>query len=334
MIPLGPVVARARVRAEREVVWNYLVDPGLRASWWPEVNLDAQLGGEISERWSDGEGEDTITRDARGSIDVWVAGHAFGFKWCDANDERSTAVLITLRSQGVDTGLTVTETGFDGLPTPAERSAASLDGWQSLLADLVAAVDAGAGEATLVAVAPAVDADAETADADVETDADALEAETLEVEVVEVEAVMVEAVETEILDAELADADTHVADVDADEAESADVEECEVPLIEPFVSENEPSEDENVVPLVLPGPPNVSELFSEPAQSADGDAAAAGDAENLAPTVKIELPMVEGVAVEDETAEAAEEATEEVVEDQDSFTGDPDFDALIRGDRL
>ncbi|MFV0434439.1 MAG: SRPBCC domain-containing protein [Leucobacter sp.] len=144
MIPLGPVVARSRVRAARTAAWSYLVQPERRAAWWPELQLEPRLGGEVIERWSETNGDTTVSRDASGEVDVWVDGHALGFKWSEAGDEHSTAVLVTLRAQGRNTGITVTETGFDALPSAAERAAASQDGWGVLLRDLTAAIESGA----------------------------------------------------------------------------------------------------------------------------------------------------------------------------------------------
>ena len=141
MIPLGPVVARSRVGVERAAAWTYLVEQDRRAEWWPELQLDARVGGTVAERWSEGEGDDAVSRDAAGVVDVWVEGHAIGFTWREAGDDRDTAVLVTLRTQGLDTGITVTETGFDALPAAAERAAASQEGWQVLLRDLVTALE-------------------------------------------------------------------------------------------------------------------------------------------------------------------------------------------------
>ena len=148
MIPLGPVVARSRVGVTRAAAWTYLVEQDRRAAWWPELQLDPRVGGAVAERWSEGEGENAVSRDAAGTVDVWVDGHAIGFTWREAGDERDTAVLVTLRTQGVDTGITVTETGFDALPAAAERAAASQEGWQVLLRDLATALEAAqqAGE--------------------------------------------------------------------------------------------------------------------------------------------------------------------------------------------
>lgn len=152
MIPLGPVVARARLQATRAAAWVYLADADRRAEWWPELRLEPQVGGAIGERWSEDTGETSVSRDASGTVDVWVDGHAIGFTWREAGDQRDTAVLLTLRSQGDETGITVTETGFDGLPDSAARAAGSQDGWQVLLRDLSLAVTAAAESGTLPAV--------------------------------------------------------------------------------------------------------------------------------------------------------------------------------------
>ncbi|GAA2178792.1 hypothetical protein GCM10009847_10290 [Leucobacter tardus] len=137
MVPVGPVVARCQTAQPRRVLWAYLSDPELRADWWPELHLEARLGGIVREQWSEGD----ASRDASGEVDVIVDGHALGFRWTEAGDPRATAVLVTLRSIGAGASLTVTETGFDMLPDPSARAAASQEGWDVLLRDLSAAVD-------------------------------------------------------------------------------------------------------------------------------------------------------------------------------------------------
>lgn len=155
MIPLGPVVARSLLRAARTAAWAYLSEPERRAEWWPELQLEPNVGGAISERWSESTGETSVSRDASGTVDVWVEGHALGFRWREAGDERETAVLVTLRTQGEETGITVTETGFDALPEAAARAAASQDGWQVLLRDLTTALEAAVAEGRIESPAPA-----------------------------------------------------------------------------------------------------------------------------------------------------------------------------------
>lgn len=259
MIPLGPVVARARVRAQRATVWNYLADPALRASWWPEVHLDTELGGSVTEKWAESTGESAIGRDAAGEVDVFVNGHALGFRWSDVGDTATTAVLFTLRAHGVDTGVTVTETGFDALPMAAERAAASTEGWQSLLADLVTAVDAAG-------------------------DTGAAGNEQEDAPTVVLAAVPEQTSEPE---PDLEPEPEPILELKPEPEPESKSEPEMAPEPEPLVvSESGSAEEypeESTVPLVLPGPPS-------------------------------ETPRDEP--------------------DDDSLTGDPDFDALIRGDSV
>lgn len=330
MIPLGPVVARARVRAPRETVWQYLVDPGKRSAWWPEVRLGSGLGGEVVERWSEGEGDDAVSRDASGDIDVWVEGHAVGFRWSEAGDEGSTAVLVTLRSQGVDTGVTVTETGFDSLSFPAERAAASLDGWQTLLADLVAAVDATLG-------------------------ADGLEALVLPGPVIG-EAVSEADEVVSDGDATVADGDATAADGDADgdegsgdaatpaaddDEEPADADRAETPPAED--DEDAAAEEDSAVDTDIDAEAEAGDTVEISASVVDAaredEALAAPSAEQSSDAAgedpeetAVGDPGDDDSPEEEEESENGEPRDAEEDDEDDSPTGDPDFDALIRGD--
>lgn len=139
MIPVGPVTARRHIEAPRESVWSWLGDPDLRQRWWPDLELEARVGGRVAEYWAEGEGEDRVERDASGDVDVWIVGHAIGFRWTAAGDESATSVLISLLSDSGETIVTVTETGFDAFPDGGYRVRACADGWDVLLDDLVAA---------------------------------------------------------------------------------------------------------------------------------------------------------------------------------------------------
>lgn len=325
MIPLGPVVARARVRAPRETVWQYLVDPGKRSAWWPEVRLGSGLGGEVVERWSEGEGDDAVSRDASGDIDVWVEGHAVGFRWSEAGDEGSTAVLVTLRSQGVDTGVTVTETGFDSLPFPAERAAASLDGWQTLLADLVAAVDATLGAdglEALVLPGPVIGeavSEADEAASDGEGDDTAAD-------------------DAGDGDEGSGDAATPAAD---DGDEPADALRSETPPAEDdedAVAEEDSAVDTDVDTEAEVG--DTVEISASVIEAAREDEVPAAPSAEQSSDAADEAPeeTAAGEPGEDDSHEEGEESENgeprdaEDDDEDDSPTGDPDFDALIRGD--
>jgi uncharacterized protein YndB with AHSA1/START domain len=154
------------VKAARTAVWSYLAESERRAAWWPGLQLEAGVGGTIAVHGGAESGTAADEREAEGAVDVWVEGHAVGFTWREAGEERGTAVLMTLRSQGRETGVTITETGFDALAAPAERAAAAQRGWQGLLAELTAAIEAAGGaEPAEDADVPVEDPDADRADA-------------------------------------------------------------------------------------------------------------------------------------------------------------------------
>lgn len=142
MIPVGPVTARRQIEAPRESVWSWLADPEQRVAWWPDLVLEPKVGGSVTEYWAEGEGDERVERDASGEVDVWIVGHAIGFRWSAAGDGASTSVLLSLLSDSGETIVTVTETGFDAFPDGAHRVRASAEGWDMLLDDLVAAASA------------------------------------------------------------------------------------------------------------------------------------------------------------------------------------------------
>ena len=324
MIPLGPVVARSRVRAPRAAVWATVIDPELRQTWWPELHLEPRLGGAVAERWTETSGDSAVTRDASGDVDVWVEGHAIGFRWSEAGDDHSTAVLVTLRSQGPETGITVTETGFDVLPSPAERAAASQDGWQVLLADLVASVEAAVAAGSFATTDADTPADASTeispdpeepADVSVESEADGEgEGET------EPEA-----------DAEAEAAAEPEAEPEVETAAGADAEE----VVDVEHSLNETVEIER---LVVGEDPEASETAPDDSESSETDVDAA------AATEATESEEAESEGSESDDSESddleSEGSAELKVADSPDDSNDsddpeepeePDFDTLIRG---
>lgn len=125
-----------RAKAARETAWRYFAEVEKLHLWWPDAELAAEFGGAVSERWTDGDGPDAASRNAVGVIDVFIEGHALGFRWRDGNDAHETAVLITLRSQGEETDVMVTETGFGLFADAPERSADAQQSWIELLTSL------------------------------------------------------------------------------------------------------------------------------------------------------------------------------------------------------
>ncbi|MFC5337977.1 SRPBCC family protein [Leucobacter denitrificans] len=161
MATVGLVLARKTASAPRDLVWAHVVDAELRQVWWPGSQVEASLGGSVSEQWSDGAGDSEVVRDASGVIDVCISGHVLGFRWRDAADEFETEVLLTLRSgestadgsadsaypsgavgASESTDITVSETGFGRFADASERIADAQQGWIELLTALVTTVEA------------------------------------------------------------------------------------------------------------------------------------------------------------------------------------------------
>ncbi|GAA2827255.1 activator of Hsp90 ATPase-like protein [Leucobacter komagatae] len=215
MAVVGPVIARMRARAPREVAWNYLADGALRASWWPDAELDVVFGGTVAERWTAENGE-SASRNAVGAVDVLIEGHALGFRWRDGSDEHETAVLVTFRSQGDETDIMVTETGFGVFPDAFERTADAQQSWIDLLTDYVAVLREAAPVEAEVA------GGIETEAAEVVEAAEAVEVEAAEND----QADATEAVESEPADDVESDELSDLEEVfEADEAPDTDAPE-------------------------------------------------------------------------------------------------------------
>ena len=321
MVPVGPVVARCQTAQPRRVLWAYLSDPDLREEWWPELNLESRLGGTVREQWAEGD----ASRDASGEVDVFVDGHALGFRWTEAGDPRPTAVLITLRSIGAGASLTVTETGFDMLPDPSARAAASQEGWDVLLRDLSAAVDDLDEDdaATVVATAEAAAADTGAEPETVEAEAE-LEAEAG----AELEA----AAEAEPeIDAN-SDAEHPVAD-DADDVETGEREIEDAVVVDAEIEDAEVVDAEVVVDEdVLEGAPDAEDAASD---SDDAGEASPQVLARIEPDEPAALPEV--AAVDSESAAWAASGVNITVnggagdDDDDEWDTSTDFDRLLRG---
>lgn len=318
MIPLGPVVARSRLRAARTAAWAYLSEPERRAEWWPELQLEPNVGGAISERWSEDTGETSVSRDASGTVDVWVEGHALGFRWREAGDERETAVLVTLRTQGEETGITVTETGFDALPEAAARAAASQDGWQVLLRDLTTALEAAVAEGRVESPAPAIAAPI-AAEEEPAAEHPALEetaADGADEAPVEAEG----ATEAENLaEAENPAEDDGSTAGDETDAEAEAEAEAEGGVDTESDDDTEPEDLDDTIRVEPLTPEAAAQIEAELIEAAENEAAENEAAQSAA-------------AQTDAGQESAPDESEPTDVEEEPTTAELDFDALIRGD--
>ncbi len=135
-MPVGPVIASVVLPAPRQEVWEALVDPRKTAIWWPDLQLDAVVGGAVSEIWEEADS----ARHAVGAVDIVIDGHSLGFNWQESDDNYATSVLIVAQTDGDRTILTVTETGLGMLDFAARRAMEYQEGWGYHLEDLRAFV--------------------------------------------------------------------------------------------------------------------------------------------------------------------------------------------------
>lgn len=308
MAVVGPVIARMRAKAPRETAWQYIAHPELRAEWWPDVELDVVFGGAVTERWTAENGE-AASRNAVGTVDVLIEGHALGFRWRDGDDPHETAVLITFRSQGDETDIMVTETGFGVFPDAFERTADAQQSWIDLLTDYVAAIPSVTSEAVAIGGEAGVSAVEAIADGD----GDAAPVEHVPDEDMPVEEL------GEAAEADLVDAVTEAADV-ADAGGTDEVEEA--------AEATEVAGAEGLAEVDGADEADVSLDGDDVAGAEDASEAEAADESEPDAVSEIEA-LFEADDTEDaediedaETDPADEEAEEEAL----------DFDSLIRGD--
>ena len=349
MAVVGPVIARMRAKASRETAWQYIADPELRAEWWPDVELDVVFGGAVAERWT-AETAEAASRNAVGTVDVLIEGHALGFRWRDGDDPHETAVLITFRSQGDETDIMVTETGFGVFPDAFERTADAQQSWIDLLTDYVAV----AREASTEAVGAGDEVAAGTVDAadGADIDQDQL-AERNEPAAPAGVAEGGEAAEAEVVDsagsdetadsAETADADDVLGLAEfGDEAELGDGAELSGEGAEAEVAEatetaelGEEDAEAQVADAVGPsGEGGDGADETDGAEDADdiGDTDEADDTDALSEIESLfDADEDQGVESEIDDSEGAEVGGEEEDEGDEEDKA-LDFDSLIRGD--
>lgn len=204
MSDLGPVVVRRTVNAPQETVWAMLSDATARSAWWPETDIELELGGAVID-----------ARGQHGTVDVLVEGLTLGFRWADEGAENARTVVVMLRPEDEDfdqTRVTVIESGFATLADATSRVQAETSHWEQTLEAL--SLNAEDPEAAAVAATALGDLDDDADEADAAEDvAEELSADA-EVELEDAEAELPEDLEAGTVEA--------VDAVDADEALEAD----------------------------------------------------------------------------------------------------------------
>ena len=120
------------IRASATRVWEALVDPAQRRSWWSYLELDPVVGGRFRERWRVGD-QEIVTA---GSVLESVPDRLLRLTWSDEDWPDHTEVEITLTPSDPGTRVTVRQSGWEGLPGGERLAEQHRRGWRMHLTDL------------------------------------------------------------------------------------------------------------------------------------------------------------------------------------------------------
>lgn len=125
------LVVSADTAATADVVWRALTQE--RAEWWPDMHFDAIVGAPLREVWT----EDGAQREATGRVIDVSDGRALTFEWSESARPSPLQVTFTIEPTATGTGVSVSETGFRGLPDGDALREEHAEGWQFHLSQLL-----------------------------------------------------------------------------------------------------------------------------------------------------------------------------------------------------
>ena len=98
------------IDANLETVWAALTTAHQIRQWWDEgVSLEARLGGQFEERWTDSDGRTVVTR---GRVERFEPPNAFDLSWADEDWAVETEVGFRLAQAGSGTRLVLKHRGW------------------------------------------------------------------------------------------------------------------------------------------------------------------------------------------------------------------------------
>jgi uncharacterized protein YndB with AHSA1/START domain len=117
--------------AKSSVVWRSLTDG--RTDWWPEMEFAAVPGAQLREVWV----EEGIEHEAVGRVLVVKADSELSFNWIEPSWSSPLQVRFSIDPAFSGTRISVTESGFGGLPGGDALASEHAKGWRFHLARLV-----------------------------------------------------------------------------------------------------------------------------------------------------------------------------------------------------
>ena len=118
-----------------EVSWRFVTDPIHLKAWFGEhVSLDAKLGGEFREVWSQG-GRQVVTT---GRVEEYQPPSAIAWTWRDDNWTAQTRLRLTFSALPEGTGVRLVHLGWSSFPVPLGEKlrTAHAEGWRQHLENL------------------------------------------------------------------------------------------------------------------------------------------------------------------------------------------------------
>jgi len=136
------VVVEVAVAAPAAEVWRALTDDDRRHAWWPDLELEARVGGRLVERWRNGAGRAVTTSGAVLSVEP---PERLRCSWRDDDWPEATEVELVVRDERGGAVVRLEHAGWERLGDAAATLAdAHADGWRMHLADLKAYAESAA----------------------------------------------------------------------------------------------------------------------------------------------------------------------------------------------
>jgi uncharacterized protein YndB with AHSA1/START domain len=131
--PVSLVDESVVIAAPAHHVWRAVVVAEIRTGWWDYLELDASVGGQFEERWTDGSGRQMRTS---GVVTQVVVDQLLVLSWADDAWPAATRVEIRLTEHGAKTMVRLVHTGWHALPDGAALIEEHRMGWRMHLENL------------------------------------------------------------------------------------------------------------------------------------------------------------------------------------------------------
>jgi uncharacterized protein YndB with AHSA1/START domain len=114
-----------------DAVWRALTEE--RSAWWPDMQFDTIVGSPLREVWI----EEGAEREALGQVVEVTDGRALTFVWSETEWPSPLQVAFVLELTATGTRVSVSETGFLGVPDGNHLREEHAEGWRFHLSQLL-----------------------------------------------------------------------------------------------------------------------------------------------------------------------------------------------------